>query len=737
MKQTGECRLQNAECRMQIVFCGVRLHLIHWLRTACHLLLLAVCLLPDTALAGRKVYVAVDGGYSPGRGESDMDKLIDRRLRKALDIEKARDASADTHKFDTKQQLEDLLKGLKLKCGDTLKLFMMGHGQVKEFRFTKEGKGLKAEELLKLLKAAATECCCKISVVIFSCHSGSFIDELMKDEHVISVYASCRSNELSFSDNEWENNQTMTEHGDWMDLFDKDLEKVDPAVGNFDALQKASESAKEGVPVGYVGAQHPVGWRRGQLPVLAHVEKVIRDRSGAIIRLELHFYEPEFVRCTTRTVNVQGVSLPGGLEWCKWLTFTGLFGRREDSIRIRDSVTVVSAPQESVLAHVLGRKGDTLLVHIIGPNKMLCQRRKMKIDPAKLDPQVKPCRYVKESVEILDPNPGGTIRTDDPVESVREVFHCLLHILNKRMGGREIVLTVHVISPPSHPAYCNRNPGYTITVPRTPEWEARVRNLRSCDHIWIDEVHNPDGTLEYENFRQIARQEGGAPRRYSFDAGCSAFNAPASSVSPGIPVMPEVSVRNYGMDTIRFCPVVCRIDSQGSPVYLDSQQLSGALAPGATGSAVFRQWLPDGSGNQYQVTFRSLLPGDTNPANDTISRTVSVSGDTVNLAPQLSAATVHPDSGDTTTQFVFEVTYTDADGDTPVTAQLMIMPPMGQPMQFELSKVSGEPRTGILYRGTGQLVHPGVYHYGFAFDDGHGHQVMTEQMPGPLVTPPR
>ena len=61
-------------------------------------------------------------------------------------------------------------------------------------------RSLGAAELAGWLEGAAKECCCKIRVVLFSCHSGSFVDDLMAQAHVDSVWTSSAADEKSYSE---------------------------------------------------------------------------------------------------------------------------------------------------------------------------------------------------------------------------------------------------------------------------------------------------------------------------------------------------------------------------------------------------------------------------------------------------------------------------------------------------------------------------------------------------------
>jgi hypothetical protein len=223
------------------------------------------------------------------------------------------------------------------------------------------------------------------------------------------------------------------------------------------------------------------------------------------------------------------------------------------------------------------------------------------------------------------------------------------------------------------------------------------------------------------------------PNKPARDAGSRRIEAPGPQALVGIPVAPVLLVENCGRDTVRQCPVICRIDSAGSTVYHDSAKLGTSLPPGETATVSFRLWTPPAPGTHCTVLFQTALPGDSNPGNDTISMAVTVIGDSVNYPPTLTMPRVVPDSGDPTTHFAYTVTYADPDGDSATTHDLLIRPPHGQVMHFSTVPVSGSPKTGQAFQCQTGLALPGAYEYWFEFDDGHGHAVRTPETPGPMV----
>lgn len=280
-------------------------------------ILILLFVLFGAALAQTSTAIFVDGGYSPGSKDTDMDKMLDKRIKDAMEI--AKKNGADTSKIQHRADLEAALRGLHCKCGDELTLYMVGHGSEDlwgshAFEFVKDGNEVSPSDLRKWLRAAADECCCKIHVVIFSCHSGAFRDELLRDTHVVSVYTSCTDKELSYSDAYMEDT-TFHDGGDWLKGFNEDWEasKDTTQAGR---LQDASETADDKMPNKFAPLEHPTGWRKGEIPVVAHVvSRSLDDKTKKIVKLKLHFIKPEFLRCTTREINVKDANVPDSVVY--------------------------------------------------------------------------------------------------------------------------------------------------------------------------------------------------------------------------------------------------------------------------------------------------------------------------------------------------------------------------------------------------------------------------------------
>jgi hypothetical protein len=100
------------------------------------------------------------------------------------------------------------------------------------------------------------------------------------------------------------------------------------------------------------------------------------------------------------------------------------------------------------------------------------------------------------------------------------------------------------------------------------------------------------------------------------DVGCIAILAPVGTVDSGAPIIPRVTVRNFGVSPetvwVRF-----RIYS----VYADSQAV--VLTPGATATVSFANWIA-GPPGMLATSCSTMLVGDQTPANDRVRDSVEV-----------------------------------------------------------------------------------------------------------------
>jgi hypothetical protein len=140
-----------------------------------------------------------------------------------------------------------------------------------------------------------------------------------------------------------------------------------------------------------------------------------------------------------------------------------------------------------------------------------------------------------------------------------------------------------------------------------------------------------------------------------------------------------------------------------------------------------------GAGYAYTPHWSYTWPSDSNwhtievrvdPANYIIEsnegnniRSESFQAPPPNQAPTLNNGYVTPSSGDTSTTFEYYVTYTDPDGDAPVTKYVYVD---GSP--HTMTKIYGDYVSGATFKYSTTLS-AGSHNYYFYFDDGHGHIV--------------
>jgi len=584
---------------------------------ACALLLSAEALAADHG-------VFADGAYSPGSGTTKMDELVDKRVDDAKAEFDRRNTDADdtSTRVDNKQGLEDALNGIACECGDTITIVMVGHGKKNSFKFTKEGKSITPKELLELLESATIACCCKIHIVIFSCHSGSWIDDLFKDVHVQSVYTSCKGSETSRSDAGYEDG-TWTDNGDWIDNFNKDWQNVPAGTSIADQMEKASETAESDLPPGGTHGQHPQGWRRGQQAAKGHVESV-RKKSGQIYKMKIHFYEPEFMRCTQEWVELEpGADVPDDLEYCDWVSFQANFGdpngRKGRRITVVGEGTETTAPQEDIIAHVEGRSGNKLKIHTVSPTWMYCIKRWLEVEPpGTIAGDIQTCKWISvDNVDVDDPDggvsTGGDVTVDDDL-----TFRTKLHIEGSK-NHAEGTSGSHILAPPF--LRC-RHP--TVKLP-----PGALDDLENCDNVWVDYEpnENTEGQHDVTNVKKIIAQ-GSRTHYYEYDACIDSVIEPQFSMTVKDTVNPEVVVRNVsqeGGDLATF-NVVCSVTEEGGidPVYEDTQPIE-ELPAGEAVNITFQGWTAAVIGN-YTVCFALDFPSlpDDNLLNNSVCMTTTV-----------------------------------------------------------------------------------------------------------------
>jgi hypothetical protein len=89
-----------------------------------------------------------------------------------------------------------------------------------------------------------------------------------------------------------------------------------------------------------------------------------------------------------------------------------------------------------------------------------------------------------------------------------------------------------------------------------------------------------------------------------------------------IPFQPVVTLRNLGQRAESGVPVSCRVDQDGSQVYLQTRN-TGPVSPGAWTTLVLPAYAPASTG-PHTLTCRSDLPGDAEPADDELASALLV-----------------------------------------------------------------------------------------------------------------
>jgi hypothetical protein len=116
------------------------------------------------------------------------------------------------------------------------------------------------------------------------------------------------------------------------------------------------------------------------------------------------------------------------------------------------------------------------------------------------------------------------------------------------------------------------------------------------------------------------------------------------------------------------------------------------------------------------------------------SHTVQVTVEALNQPPILSGGSVSPSTGPAETDFVFEVTYADNDGDAPAYVKVFI-----DGNGYDMTKISGTYADGALHRYTWgtDSTHVGSHSYYFTASDGVATTRLptTDSYPGPTVNP--
>lgn len=689
---------------------------------------------------GRTIGIFVDGGYSPGKTDTEMDKLLDKRIKDAMDVMKEKGEDAEMSKVEHKADLIKKLESLHCVCGDEIVLYMVGHGENpagnranSAFHFTKDETEITPEELRKALQKAADECCCKINVVIFSCFSGNFLNELFNDPHVASVFVSSTKTEVTYTD-AYRKGGRFVDGGDWIGGFNEDW-KASKKKKIVDVLIESSESAKEKMPDKFSPLEHPEGWVRGEFEIYGHVEQRWYDegKPPKIKKLKIHFYEPDFLRCTNREVDVKDINVSDSVKECVWVRFKVRTGKPTEPIVGITDVNITKAPEEEILAHVVGINRDkkTVKVHVISPKWLHCKTINVKVEKAgSIDRNLRTCNWTRIKIKVIDPDKlDGGFSTSDEVTARDQTFNCHIHI--EKLDRTNNTMDIHILQPVW--LKCQRHRNVPI-----PEGERnRLRNLDKCSNINADITFHPDGTVGIRDINTLTNAEGSG--RFSRDAAVQKINQLYVD-SSGI-FFPELNVTNVGEESISF-PVYVAVakpeeigllqqwwqTGQGNPqcIYYEMKTVEN-LSPAETRTVEFTPWQLSANMEKYWIGYRTILNGDENPASDTTSKFLIFTQQQQNTPPQLLNPVVQPQAGTTQTNFIFQVVYKDAEGDEPVIYDVVI-----DNQAFPINPGQGNITDGRMYYLQTNLS-SGMHTFYFRFDDGQGNTVSTNVINGPMV----
>lgn len=501
-----------------------------------------------------------------------MDRLIDGRLAEA-DRQMARlSPNSQRQKVESKDSLLAALGRIQCKCGDEINIVMMGHGTNNNFVFSKSSgsrRTISADELKNALGAAAVECCCKINVVIFACHSGSFQDELFEEEHVSSVYTSCLDSQTSHSSAFFENDTTFVDEGDWMKGFNHDLSKVDSAATMADAFEQAAETARENTPIDYVRVETPTGWRRGDHEVVAHVSGTPRRVRGRW-RVEITYYKPSWMRGKKEYIYFNGEP-PERYRRCNWITGTATFDAPDDDVTFTGPTTRTDAPTERVVAHVLGGNRSGLSIHTVLPKWQFCKRQRLRFDNTnQVNRNLGRCNWIDQPVSVTDP--GREMHTTDTINPATPTFRMRFHVerydpRTGRLRGRPRNVDG---SGRSHWLDSYRE----LDVP--PNERGRMQGIRRCDNIYVDITMSDQRTQPptASNIRKVHRD---LVNGYSYDIATNDAFEPSPTIVGT--VVPEVTLTNVGSHTMDFSVEVA-IGKKGSQNSINAWLSDGNLHAG-------------------------------------------------------------------------------------------------------------------------------------------------------------
>ena len=443
-----------------------------------------------------------------------------------------------------------------------------------------------------------------------------------------------------------------------------------------------------------------------------HVDRVDLDKRKWI---DVLIKEPEGLRGQIK--KVRSDDIPDWVEICKYIKFTG---ELENGIIDAKDIEEIGPIDFWFWGHV--REVDTVnrtfRIHINIPKSMWCRVMTVTDVPEIWIRELKPCDWVMLT-GFLSP---GEIKLDgDNIFYTYPVITIFKgHVVDRLPDNKRII--VDITSPP---------PAKRCTVEYKGTGSLN-ENIGWCDDIEIRGYMINDGyILTEEN-----------PIIVGFiikdrDAGLYRWVLPKSQELPFTPIPPTVGVKNNGDSSISNFQVSCWVDSAGTEIYRDSKLVS-TLTPGDTTNVIFNIWTTGPESSIYNVNFKTMLPDDENPANDTLSRFVTIIPDTgiTNQQPELSGGDVFPDSGNyiSHTPFTYTVHFFDPDGDTASICKVIIIDGTDS-THHTMTLVSGILSNGT-YGKTIPYLYPPQTSYKFIFiaTDERGYTVISQEYFGPIVT---
>lgn len=559
----------------------------------------------------KDIGIFVDGGYQCGNEK--LNGLVSDRVDKAKAAFDKR-ADKESTKATTKEALcKALEETYKCRDGDTLTLFMMGHGTSDKFVFSLakgDKKRITARELRKKITTAVngTDCC--VRIVMFSCHSGSFLDDFFKDAHIKTVYASTQAGQKSYAD-AFFGTDGFEDKGDWALEFVKKWGSLDPELDLESALAEANRCANDKAPAEFAKIQRPTGWRRGTFKVRAHVEYISSSES----RMRVTFYDPSHLRGKSQMMIVAPGAKPGGeFKRCDWVEFEAMFGEpKKNQKRPKDCAknsptivtkpTAATAPTETFLAHVEGRTGvKKLKTTLIGPYWLACKRRTIEITTGEISPNVMRCSFVKGTATITDP-----LKKLEKKGGVSAFNYCpevILKITNVKRGKNQ--LCGKIIRPLSL-RFLSAKKEICIALPKN--FHHLIDTVKNGHFVRCKIKTNLIGTRLYSGsgFRIVAGSEA---RLTSFerDLGIGGVVDSSATFSEGLPYVPTIEVRNYGITESPEGAAldVIILDLSDNVVYSESIPIPGIAAEEAVSLTCPSWW------NTQQGQYRLVASLDTN-----------------------------------------------------------------------------------------------------------------------------